>query len=85
VLCSQFDVSVSSQAVTRSSETDFEYAEFEATAIDADGNEYSGFGTAHIERDDDKFILNELAETRAMKRAATWATGIGITAIEEME
>jgi hypothetical protein len=85
VICSKFDVSVQSEAIVRSSETEFEYAEFEATAVDSDGNEYSGFGTAHIERGDDRFMLNELAETRAMKRAATWATGIGITAIEEMQ
>jgi hypothetical protein len=85
VICSKFGVSVKAEPVVRSSETEFEYAEFKAVATDADGNEYTGFGTAHVERDDDKYMLNELAETRASKRAATWATGLGLSAIEEMQ
>ena len=50
------------------------------------GAEYSGFGSAHIDRmdGDDPHLLAELAETRAMKRACAWATGVGITAYSEM-
>jgi hypothetical protein len=72
--------------VTLASETDNEYAEFRAVATTEDGQEYSGFGSAHVERQDgdDPYLLNELAETRAMKRATAWATGVGMTAIEEM-
>ena len=87
VLAVQQGVSVTSEPVTLASETDFEYAEFKAVATNAEGKEYSGFGSAHVDRQDgdDKHLLNELAETRAMKRATAWATGIGVTAIEEMK
>lgn len=84
VLCERYDITVKAEPVTLPSETDFEFAEFKAIATTADGNCYTGFGSAHIERDDDKFILGELAETRAMKRAAAWGTGIGMTAMEEL-
>ena len=86
VIAEQYGVSVTAEPVTLASETDFEYAEFQAIA-EKDGQEYSGFGSAHVDRmdGDDEFLLNELAETRAMKRAVAWATGMGITAIEEMK
>jgi len=85
IVCQQYGVSIESESIVRSSDTEFEYAEFRAVALDSDGKAYSGFGTAHVERGDDPYLLNELAETRAMKRAATWATGVGLTAVEEME
>jgi len=85
IVCQQYGVSIESESIVRSSDTEFEYAEFRAVAVDSDGKAYSGFGTAHVERGDDPYLLNELAETRAMKRAATWATGVGLTAVEEME
>ena len=86
VLAEHFNVSVSAEPITLPSETDFEYAEFRAVATTEDGQEYSGFGSAHIERQDgdDPHLLAELAETRAMKRATAWATGVGITAYSEM-
>lgn len=87
VLCEQYGVSVTAEPVTLPSDTDFEYAEFRATATTEDGQEYSGFGSAHVERQDgdDAHLLAELAETRALKRAAAWATGVGVTAIEELK
>jgi len=73
-------------SVTLPGETDFEYAEFKAVATTQDGQEYSGFGSAHVDRmdGDDPYLLAELAETRAMKRATAWATGVGMTAYSEM-
>lgn len=87
VIAAQYDVSVTAEPVTLASETDFEYAEFRAAATTDDGKEYSGFGSAHVDRmdGDDKHLLNELAETRALKRATAWATGVGMTAISEMQ
>jgi hypothetical protein len=87
VMSERFGVSVKAEPVVRASQSEFEYAEFEAIAVTEDGTEYSGFGSAHIDRmdGDDKYLLNELAETRAMKRAASWALGLGMTAKEEME
>lgn len=87
VLAEHYDISVVADPVVRASETEWEYAEFRAVATTADGVEYSGFGSAHVDRDDgdDPHLLNELAETRAMKRATAFATGLGITAQSEME
>ena len=87
VIASKYGVSVTAEPVTLPSEADFEYAEFKATATTEDGREYSGFGSAHVERQDgdDPHLLAELAETRAMKRATAWATGVGMTAVEELK
>lgn len=90
VLASNYDVSVTAEPVVLPHETDFEYAQFRAVATTADGQEYSGFGSAHVDRGDgdntdNKLLLAELAETRAMKRAAAWATGVGMTAVEELK
>jgi hypothetical protein len=86
-LASQYGVSVTAEPVTLASDTDFQYAEFRAVAVTEDGREYSGFGSAHVDRQDgdDPHLLNELGETRALKRAVSWATGVGMTAIEEMK
>lgn len=86
VIASKYGVSVTADPVTLPSETDHEYAEFRAIAVTEDGQEYSGFGSAHVDRQDgdDEFLLAELAETRAMKRATAWATGVGMTAVEEL-
>ena len=87
VLAERYGVSVKAEPVTLPSETDFEYAEFRAVAETEDGQEYTGFGSAHVDRQDgdDPHLLGELAETRALKRATAWATGIGMTAIEELQ
>jgi len=84
VIAQDCGISVTAEPVTRPPETDFEYAEFRAVATTQDGVEYSGYGSAHVDRDDDPTLLAELAETRAMKRATAWASGVGMTAIEEM-
>jgi hypothetical protein len=85
VLAQHCNISVRAEPVTRPAETDFEYAEFQAVAETEDGTEYTGYGSAHVDRDDDPTLLAELAETRAMKRATAWATGVGMTAVEEMD
>jgi len=86
VIAAQYGVSVTAEPVTLASDTEFEFAEFQAVAITEDGQEYSGFGSAHVDRQDgdDPHLLNELAETRALKRACAWATGVGMTAASEM-
>jgi hypothetical protein len=87
VLAERFGISVTAEPVTLPSETGFEYAEFRATATTEDGATYTGFGSAHVDRQDgdDQYLLAELAETRAMKRATAWATGVGMSAVEELE
>jgi len=86
VLASHYNIGVKAEPVVRASETDFKYAEFKAVAVTENGTEYSGFGSAHVERmdGDDEYLLNELAETRACKRALALATGVGVVSAEEM-
>lgn len=87
VMAERFGISVVAEPVTLPSNTGFEYAEFRAIAETEDGTEYSGFGSAHVDRQDgdDEHLLGELAETRAMKRALAYATGLGMTAVEELQ
>jgi len=87
VLAEHYGIEVVAEPVTLPGATDHTYAEFRAIATTEDGTEYSGFGSAHVDRQDgdDPYLLAELAETRAMKRAVSWATGIGMTAKVEME
>lgn len=85
VLAEHYDISVIAEPVTIPSESDWEYAEFRATATTPDGEEYAGYGSAHVDRGDDKTLLGELAETRACKRSISWATGVGMVAVSEMK
>ena len=87
VLAEHYGIEVVAEPVTLPGATDHTYAEFRAIATTEDGTEYSGFGSAHVDRQDgdDAHLLAELAETRAMKRAVAWATGVGMTAKAEME
>lgn len=58
---------------------------FKATAVDADGDEYSAFGSASDSRGDDAGLLVEMADTRAYKRAISRATGVGMVAVSELQ
>jgi hypothetical protein len=89
VIANHFDIVVQSEPITTAGETDHEYAEFRTRAWKKeDGPEaaYTGHGTARVSESRSAIAnnLNEMAETRAMKRATTWASGIGILACEEM-
>lgn len=87
VIASKYGISVEAEPITLPSDTGFDHAEFKATAETPDGQQYTGFGSAHVDRGDgdDPHLLGELAETRAMKRAVAWASGVGLTAIEELQ
>lgn len=89
VIARQFDIIVNSEAITTAGETDHQYAEFKANAWkkeDGPEHAYTGHGTALASENRTGIMnnLNEMAETRAMKRAVAWASGIGILAWEEM-
>lgn len=84
-LARQVGLSVESEMITWASETDLELAEARAVVRDDDGRTWTGSATAH--RDTEDLLnahanLNELAETRAITRALSWATGAGISAME---
>ncbi|MFB9806706.1 hypothetical protein ACFFQF_19415 [Haladaptatus pallidirubidus] len=89
VIARQFDIIVNSEAIMTAGQTDHQYAEFKASAWkkeDGPKHAYTGHGTARASenRNGIEYNLNEMAETRAMKRAVAWASGIGILAWEEM-
>lgn len=89
VIANHFDIAVRAEAITTAGETDHEYAEFKATAWrkgDDPERGYTGHATARAAEDRRgiEHNLNEMAETRAMKRAVAWASGVGILAWEEM-
>jgi hypothetical protein len=55
-----------------------------ALATTDEGKEYSGWGTACAGDGDMSDQLIELAETRALKRAVSWSSGVGIVSYHEM-
>lgn len=55
-----------------------------ATAVTDDGKEYSGWATASGDDGDMEDQLIELAETRSLKRAVSWASGVGIVSYQEL-
>jgi hypothetical protein len=69
--------------VTPAEETGFEHARYKAVVRDADGDVVGeDFGTAHLDGEDltgAEYQLDELASTRAIRRALEWATGAGAT------
>jgi len=85
VLAHFYDVSVTADLQTAPEETDHEYARVKATAETADGREVEAFGSAHVDRGDDPWLLVEMAGTRARKRAISVATGAGAVAVEELK
>lgn len=86
VLAHRQGLSIESEIITWASDTDFEAAEARAVVTDPDtGRTWTGTGTAFLEEEDlagAAAQLNELAETRAITRALSWATGAGMSANE---
>lgn len=85
VLARREGLTVETELVTWASETGFEAAEARAVVRDDDGHEWTGSATAHAATEDLRGAegnLNELAETRAVTRALSWATGAGMSATE---
>jgi hypothetical protein len=56
-----------------------------AEATDDDGDTYTAYGSASTDRGDDSYLLVEMADTRAYKRAVSRATGVGMVAVEELQ
>lgn len=85
VLAHFYDVDVHAEIQVAPEETDFEFCRVKARATTADGRECEAFGSAHVDRGDDKTLLLEMADTRARKRALSIATGVGAVAVEELK
>jgi len=85
VLAHFYDVSVTADLQTAPEETDHEFCRVKATAETADGRTVEAFGSAHVDRGDDPWLLVEMAGTRARKRAISVATGAGAVAVSELK
>ena len=85
VLAHFYDVDVHCDVEVPPEDTDVEYCRAKAVATTADGRECEAYGSAHVDRDDDKTLLLEMADTRARKRALSIATGVGAVAVEELK
>jgi len=85
VLAHFYDVSVTADLQMPPERTDHEYCRVKATAETADGRTVEAFGSAHVDRGDDPWLLVEMAGTRARKRAISVATGAGAVAVEELK
>jgi len=85
VLAHFYDVEVSAELQVAPEETDHEYCRVKATATTADGRAVEAYGSAHVERGDDPWLLLEMAGTRARKRALSIATGAGAVAVAELK
>lgn len=85
VLAHFYDVSVTATLQTTPEETDHEFCRVKATAETAEGRTVEAFGSAHVDRGDDPWLLLEMAGTRARKRALSVATGAGAVAVEELK
>jgi hypothetical protein len=51
---------------------------------DDENSGLEAWGTSHVDRGDDPWLLVEMAATRARKRALSIATGAGAVAVEEL-
>jgi len=78
-----YDVDVTTELEVAPEDTDHEYARVKATA-QIDGRTVDAYGSAHVDRGDDHYLLLEMAGTRARKRALSVATGAGAVAVEEL-
>ena len=84
VLAHFYDVDVEADLEVPPEDTDHEYCRVKATATTEDGRVCEAYGSAHIDRGDDKTLLLEMAGTRARKRALSIATGVGAVAVAEL-
>ncbi len=84
VLSHFYDVDVSATLEVAPEDTAHEYARVKATA-EMGGRQVEAFGSAHVDRGDDHFLLLEMADTRARKRALSIITGAGAVAVDELQ
>lgn len=85
VIAHHFNISVTTEVLVSPSENGYEYAEVVATAETEDNVVYRAHGSAHVDRGDDSYLLLEMADTRAAKRATARATGVGMIAVQELQ
>lgn len=84
VLAHQYDIQCQTELVTNPVDADQEVI-MKAEATDSEGDTYTAYGSASTDRGDDSYLLVEMADTRAYKRAVSRATGVGLIAVEELQ
>ena len=84
MIAERYGIAVSARIISMPWDNEEGRAVAHATAETEDGKTYSGHGTACADDGDMEDQLIELAETRALKRAVSWASGTGIVAYEEL-
>jgi len=84
VLSHFYQVDLHTELQVKPEDTGHEYCRAKAVA-EIDGREVEAFGSAHVDRGDDSYLLLEMAGTRARKRALSIATGAGAVAVEELK
>ena len=85
VMAHHYGIETQSSCMVGPEETEFGFCRVKATAITDDGKRYQAHGSAHVDRGDDAFLLLEMADTRARKRAIAQATGVGMVAVSELQ
>jgi len=85
VLKQHFDIGVDSDCVVGPEENGFTFCRHKAVATMPDGTRSEAHGSAHVDRGDDPWLLLEMSDTRAKKRALSDATGIGMVAVSELQ
>jgi len=84
MIAERYGIGVSARVVQFPWDNDEGRCVAHARAETEDGREYSGWATASAEDGDMSDQLIELAETRALKRAVSWASGVGIVSYVEL-
>lgn len=84
MIAERYGISTSAEVVEFPWENDENRCVASAKAITEDGKEYSGWASASSEDGDMEDQLIELAETRALKRSVSWASGVGIVSYQEL-
>ena len=84
MIAERYGIEVTTEILAFPWDNDAGRAVAKATARTEDGKTYTGHATASKGDGDMPEQLIELADTRAMKRAVSWASGLGIVAYEEL-
>jgi hypothetical protein len=85
MIAERYNIAVSAEILQYPWENDDNRAVCRAVARTDDGREYSGIGTASAADGDMEDQILELAETRSLKRAISWASGVGIVGYQELK